>query len=274
MNFEEKRKICKEIAIKYLTYTGQKGVENAMNYINTLQDAKHLKVAKAKLMEIQKKYPQTSDMETIIKYISKEIYDMMMENAEDASNRALRVFVDEEKTGKMPEAKKKALEEYERDLKRGGSKIYDLRTGRTKFVGWMAEKENAVRNEVNKAFKKNKFNIKKNTADLQEILGKTFEECERIARTESARINDMVDKAVYKTEGVKHVQIIAGTDERTCPICKKEHGRVYELEKAPHLPLHPNCRCIAVPYDDEEFDELEKLVKDIDEAKDVDVKRK
>lgn len=55
----------------------------------------------------------------------------------------------------------------------------------------------------------------------------------------------MADEAVteaMKDEGVAKVEWVAEMDNKTCPICWKRDGRIYELLKLPPKP-HPNCRC-------------------------------
>ncbi|MEM0050710.1 MAG: minor capsid protein [Candidatus Bathyarchaeia archaeon] len=40
---------------------------------------------------------------------------------------------------------------------------------------------------------------------------------------------------------------IAVMDDRTCPICRKYHCKVYSYDEGPEPPLHPNCRCYYEP---------------------------
>ncbi|MBC3516025.1 minor capsid protein [Neobittarella massiliensis] len=72
----------------------------------------------------------------------------------------------------------------------------------------------------------------------------------RLARTETIHyLNDSALKA-YKDSGVKKVQFWAAEDERTCPECGVLHGKEYPIDKAPILPVHPNCRCTYIPVVD------------------------
>lgn len=56
----------------------------------------------------------------------------------------------------------------------------------------------------------------------------------------------------YKDAGVQKVQFWAAEDERTCETCGAMHEKIYPIEKAPILPLHPHCRCTWLPVLEEE----------------------
>ena len=86
--------------------------------------------------------------------------------------------------------------------------------------------------------------IRQMRSRIQEVMDNTRYEAERIARTEVTngatwgRINQL------RAMGETHWVYYATLDERTCPECLAEHGKVFsldDLEKKP--PLHPNCRC-------------------------------
>lgn len=74
-----------------------------------------------------------------------------------------------------------------------------------------------------------------------------FNEAHRLVRTETMHyLNDSSLKA-YKNLRIENIQYWAAEDERTCKYCGKMHGKTYEINKAPILPLHPNCRCTYLP---------------------------
>ena len=38
-------------------------------------------------------------------------------------------------------------------------------------------------------------------------------------------------------------------DEKVCSQCLALQGKIFSLDEIePMIPLHPNCRCIALPY--------------------------
>ena len=73
-----------------------------------------------------------------------------------------------------------------------------------------------------------------------------------IARTEVIKAQHTANIQEYKTYGDIGVEIIAefvtAGDSRVCQQCQSLEGRLFTLDEAQALiPVHPNCRCIAVP---------------------------
>lgn len=71
---------------------------------------------------------------------------------------------------------------------------------------------------------------------------------ERLARTESARIQTNVQLESIKKHGYNYVQWIS--EPKACPACRAIASRdsgfgegVYKVAKVPKIPVHPNCRC-------------------------------
>ena len=77
-----------------------------------------------------------------------------------------------------------------------------------------------------------------------------------LARTEIIRAHHVASIEEYRSAGVLGVRVEAefktAGDSRVCPICKKieAKGKIYTLDEImPLIPVHPNCRCIALPID-------------------------
>jgi len=68
-----------------------------------------------------------------------------------------------------------------------------------------------------------------------------------IARTEMMWAYNQSSKAHYKGAGVERVEWSAARDARTCPICKALDGNIYDIDDAPDIPKHPQCRCTLLP---------------------------
>lgn len=85
---------------------------------------------------------------------------------------------------------------------------------------------------------------------LHNLMGNKFNECHRLVRTETMHYLNGAASQRYKDVGVKYVQIWAAEDERTCEHCGGEHGKVYLIDKCPHVPFHANCRCTIIPVTD------------------------
>ncbi len=73
-----------------------------------------------------------------------------------------------------------------------------------------------------------------------------------IARTETLRAHNLGRLHTYKQMGASHVECL--TSPGYCDLCATHHGVVYEIDKVPELPRHPNCRCIyaaRIPEEEE-----------------------
>jgi len=83
---------------------------------------------------------------------------------------------------------------------------------------------------------------------VRDAIGTTRHEAERITRTVFMRANNEARDATYRELGVEFVQYNATNDERVCEYCESRHGMVYKRVDAPEPPLHPNCRCVLIPW--------------------------
>lgn len=84
---------------------------------------------------------------------------------------------------------------------------------------------------------------------------------ERMVRTETMRVCDVVSKNRYTAAGCDGYMSFPTDDDRLCPHCLRMatggSGRtlkVYGLDEPMALPWHPNCRCTRLPHfaDDKE----------------------
>lgn len=82
---------------------------------------------------------------------------------------------------------------------------------------------------------------------------------EILARTEIIRAHHLATIQEYRNWGVLGITVkgewkTAG-DDRVCERCSSLEGKIFTLDEIePMIPLHPQCRCIALPY----IEELEK----------------
>ena len=77
---------------------------------------------------------------------------------------------------------------------------------------------------------------------------------ETLARTEIVRAHHRATINEYKSYGDVGVYIMAeiltAGDNQVCPACDALEGNFYTLDEAMYIiPVHPNCRCIALPYE-------------------------
>lgn len=82
--------------------------------------------------------------------------------------------------------------------------------------------------------------------DLIESFGVSYNQADRLVRTEMAHIETVAAKERYKDSGIKKIRVLIEAD--ACDECEKMRDQEYSVEVADELvPLHPNCRCCVVP---------------------------
>ena len=79
---------------------------------------------------------------------------------------------------------------------------------------------------------------------------------EILARTEIIRAHHLGTIQEYRNQGLFNIVVKAewktAGDDRVCTRCASLEGRVFTLDEIePMIPLHPQCRCIALPYVEE-----------------------
>ena len=97
--------------------------------------------------------------------------------------------------------------------------------------------------------------IARNIANRIDKIGIT--RARTLARTEVVRAHHAANIEEYKAAGIDEVEIIAewvtAGDSRVCSRCANMAGRRFKLDVIEGLiPLHPNCRCVAIPIVGEE----------------------
>jgi SPP1 gp7 family putative phage head morphogenesis protein len=73
-----------------------------------------------------------------------------------------------------------------------------------------------------------------------------------MARTEIIRAHHHASINTFREAGVYGVQVVVefhgALDDRICPECADLHGQLFTLDEIlPMIPVHPNCRCAALP---------------------------
>lgn len=82
---------------------------------------------------------------------------------------------------------------------------------------------------------------------------------EILARTEMIRAHHLATIQEYRNWGLLNIRVKAewktAGDDRVCSKCSSLEGQIFTLDEIESMiPLHPQCRCIALPY----IEELEK----------------
>ena len=90
-----------------------------------------------------------------------------------------------------------------------------------------------------------------NNEGLESLEGRA----ERIVRTETMRVCDVVAKARYQAAGCDGYMSFPTDDDRLCTTClgyatggSGTSLKVYGLDEPMALPWHPNCRCCRIPH--------------------------
>lgn len=76
---------------------------------------------------------------------------------------------------------------------------------------------------------------------------------EMLARTEIIRAHHQASIIEYRNWGLSNVTVVVewftAGDNRVCSICEKLQGKIFTLDEIEGMiPLHPRCRCVAIPF--------------------------
>lgn len=83
---------------------------------------------------------------------------------------------------------------------------------------------------------------------LMEDFSAAYSDADRLVRTEAAYVRNQAALTRYRQNGRRKVRWITGeSDGRECAVCRERDGREYDIDAAPRLPAHPNCRCCYAP---------------------------
>ncbi len=83
---------------------------------------------------------------------------------------------------------------------------------------------------------------------LMEDFSAAYSDADRLVRTEAAYARNQAALTRYRQNGRRKVRWITGeSDGRECSVCRERDGKEYDIDAAPRLPAHPNCRCCYAP---------------------------
>lgn len=93
------------------------------------------------------------------------------------------------------------------------------------------------------------YNPKKWAGELKKIFGVTTYQAQRLARTESARVQTEVQKDSYEKAEIEDYEFIA--EPTACETCLALDSKVFKVKDMVYgknaAPMHPNCRCSSAP---------------------------
>lgn len=104
-------------------------------------------------------------------------------------------------------------------------------------------------------------NINRMAKQLDDVMQSGKYAAVRLIRTEANHAYNSAELKAYEEEDVEQYQFLATLDNRTCEVCGKLDGKVFNVSEAKvginYPPLHPNDRCTTVVHFD--GDSLENL---------------
>ena len=78
----------------------------------------------------------------------------------------------------------------------------------------------------------------------------SFNEANRLARTELTYVQNQATMDSYKKANVEEYEYLSAKDNRVSPICLEQNGKKYKVSEAivgvNYPPLHANCRCTTI----------------------------
>ena len=80
---------------------------------------------------------------------------------------------------------------------------------------------------------------------LMEDYSVSWNEADRLVRTESSRAYNKAARDSYTAAGIQQAEYLAESD--CCDICREYKGRKMPISDFPELPMHPNCKCTIAP---------------------------
>ncbi len=80
------------------------------------------------------------------------------------------------------------------------------------------------------------------------LLSRRNRTIETLVRTSMNHISNVAAQESYSANGVDKIVWRSTLDGRTSKICASRDGNVYDINKGPRPPAHPNCRSTILPY--------------------------
>ena len=85
---------------------------------------------------------------------------------------------------------------------------------------------------------------------LMRDFNTAYDVADRLVRTEASYAFNSANMASYKAAGLQYIELLPERDKKLCSRCGElanENSGIYEINKAPTLPVHPRCRCCYSP---------------------------
>lgn len=198
-----------------------------------------------------------------LKRMEKGFNDVLRELGEKIENKESKIILNAGEDVVKKTGKSLGIEiNYNEDL---AKKLMQTDWKGSTFSKRVWRNSKKLENELNTQVKKGILTGKPTSQiaiELDKSMGVGLSNSARLVRTETMHHMNDVNLQHMKSAGIQQVEEVVTLDERTSSECQPHHGRVWDIDKAPHLPRHPHCRCVLVAHIDidktaEEFDRKE-----------------
>ena len=227
-----------KFASKAKRYVKNKDFSERANYELKIYNLK-MKVSRLELLKAQIDLQLIGGFSDIEKIIHKGAYEQAIEEYQrDAGILADSVSFDVEKRVEQ--------------VLSGDYKLKDTPTFKTFSDNvWLykTELQNDLEKMLVRTFTRGE-NPRVMARELRDRFKVTGYQAERLARTETARLQTAIQKDSLEENGIKQYEYIA--EPTACHLCRPLDGKIYKLDKMVAgenaSPKHPNCRCRIAPY--------------------------
>ena len=149
------------------------------------------------------------------------------------------------------------------DLERRAKAIVGSDFKGTKFSNRIWQSQSDLQRELEKAIERTLIQGKNPTVGLKDLTNAVQKSvknrrfaAERLAVTESARVQTGSQKLSFERFDIRRYEFVAETDDRTCEVCEELNGRIFNVvDMEPGLnaaPMHAFCRCSTAGVGDAE----------------------
>lgn len=284
--------IQKELSLLYLKYAGKEGLtmEDAMVKVSK-KDAKEFS-EKAKKYSKEKDFPKRAKEILGIYALEKRVsrLDLMKRQALlstiDLANQEESLLKSRlEDVIKKEVSRQAGLlgmdQEIKKEILKNSDKVLYAKFHKARFSDriWANQRELQRRLErgIDRTILKGE-NPKAWSKNLEGVLRKEMLDkgrknarymANRIAITETSRVQGAIALDCFKRGGYEKYIYIAELDHRTCSICEELDGQVFlvseALPGANMYPMHPMCRCSTAAYMEEEKENSEDIFTEEEE---------
>lgn len=181
------------------------------------------------------------------KKVTKEMFDRLLENNEQAYHKAAK-----DAYAKAKKKAEKAGYKTEEEAKPGldGGWLLAAMLAYNLTTGYVYDRE-----AERKRMRLNEQILTAREYDSREMYNESLRRAANLWWTQTQQYGiTVVDEATlkaYKDTGVDKLRWIATVDKRTCKECRERHGKIYKISEVPRK-THYNCRCYLEPVEIEE----------------------